>query len=69
MVSGSNEAQVLDVSSQDEFNERQSDRYEVDLFRYREKQTSQTECGPSQRAKAAMKRGMVSYYRLGNFIC
>ena len=27
------------------------------------------ECGPSQRASAAAKYGMVSFYRLGNFIC
>ena len=33
LVSGFNEAQVLDVSSQKEFSERQSDRQEVDLFR------------------------------------
>ena len=37
MVSGPNEAQVLDVSSQKEFSERQSDRWEVGLFRIREK--------------------------------
>ena len=40
MVSGLNEAQVLDVSSQREFSERQSDRSEVDLVR--EKHTPQT---------------------------
>ena len=45
LVSGVNEAQVLDVSSQKEFSERQSDRLEVDLFR--EEHTPQTECGPS----------------------
>ena len=33
LVSGLNEAQVLDISSQKEFIERQSDRYEVGLFR------------------------------------
>ena len=27
------------------------------------------ECGPSQRASAAPKCGVVSFYRLGNFIC
>ena len=32
LVSGPNEAQVLDVSSQKEFSERQSDRLEVNLF-------------------------------------
>ena len=50
LVSGPNEAEVLDISSQKEFSERQSDRSEVDLFRYREKHTAQTECVPSQRA-------------------
>ena len=35
----------------------------------REKRTPQTECGPSQRAHAASKFGVVSFYRLGNFIC
>ena len=35
------------------------------LFRYREKHTPQTECGPSQSANAAVKFGMVSFYRLG----
>ena len=33
LVSGLNEAQVLDVSSQKESSERQSDRHEADLFR------------------------------------
>ena len=33
LVSGLNEAQVLDVSSQTEFSERQSDRQEVDFLR------------------------------------
>ena len=41
----------------------------MDLFRYREKHTPQTECGPSQRANAAAKFDVVSFYRLGNFIC
>ena len=50
LVPGLNEAQVLDVSLQKEFNERQSDRLEVDLFR--EKHTPQTECGPSQKARS-----------------
>ena len=39
LVSGPNEAQVLDVSLQKEFSEGQSDRYEVDLLRYRERST------------------------------
>ena len=37
----------------------------MDLFRYREKHTPQTECGPSQRANAAAKFDVVSFYRLG----
>ena len=45
MVSGLNEAQVLDVPSQKEFSEKQSDRKEVDLFK--EKFTLQTECSPA----------------------
>ena len=40
LVSGLNEAQVLDVSSQKELSGRQSDRLEVDLFR--EKHPPQT---------------------------
>ena len=35
------------------------------LFRYREKHTPQTECGPSQSGNAAVKFGVVSFYRLG----
>ena len=69
LVSGLNKAQFLDVSLQKEFSERQSDREEVDLFRFREKHTPQTECGPSQRVSGAVRCGMVSFYRLGNFIC
>ena len=34
-----------------------------------ERSTLQTECGPSQRANAAAKFGVVSFYKLGNFIC
>ena len=41
----------------------------VDLFRFKEKHTPQTECGPSQRVNGAVRCGMVSFYRLGNFIC
>ena len=41
----------------------------MDLFRYREKHTPVTECGPLQRASKALKFGVVSFYRLGNFIC
>ena len=35
---------------------------------YLERNTPQTECGPSQTArKRALKFGVVSFYRLGNF--
>ena len=50
LVSGPSEAQVLDVLSQKEYRERRSDRYKVDLFRFREKHAAQSECGPSQKA-------------------
>ena len=61
LVSGPNETQLLDVSSQKEFSERQSDRSEEDLFRFREKHTPQTECGPLQRVNAATRKcGMVT---------
>ena len=41
----------------------------MDLFRFREDYTPQTECGPSQRVSVgALKCGMVSFYGLGNFI-
>ena len=40
----------------------------MDLFRYREKHTPQTECGSSQMANVTLKLGMVNYYRLGNLI-
>ena len=69
LVSGPSEVQILDVSSQKEFSERESDREEVGLFRFREKHTPQTMCGPSQRVSGAWKCGVVSFYRLGNFIC
>ena len=38
---------------------------EMDLFRYSEKHTPQTEHGPLQRANVAVKFGVVSFYRLG----
>ena len=41
----------------------------MDLFRFREKHTPQTECGPSQKASVAMKCGIVGFYRLGNVTC
>ena len=65
--SGPNEAQVPDVSSQKEFSETQSDRYEVDLFR--EKHIPQTRLWAiAEGSVVALKRGMVSFYGLGNFI-
>ena len=40
----------------------------MDLFRFKESHTPQTECGPLQRVSpAASKCGMVSFYGLGNF--
>ena len=66
LVSGPDEAQVLDVSLQKEFSEKQSMSKKGILFR--EKHTPQTECQPSQRVNAALKCGVVSYYGLGNFI-
>ena len=39
----------------------------MDLLGFREKHTPQTEWGPLKRASAA-KCGVVSFYRLGNFI-
>jgi len=41
----------------------------MDLFRFREKHTPQTEGGPSQKAGVAMICGVVGFYRLGNFVC
>ena len=41
----------------------------MDLFRFREKHTPQTVRGPSQRVSVAIECGLVSFYRLGNFIC
>ena len=69
LVSGPNEAQVLDVSYKKEFSERQSDRKKW-IYSDSERSTlHRQECGPSQRVSAALKHGMVSFYRLGNFIC
>ena len=40
----------------------------VDLFRFKEKHTPQTACGPLQRASlTTSKCGMVNFYGLGNF--
>ena len=66
LVSGPNEAQVLDVSLRKELSERQTGRPEAALFRSIERDTAQTVCGLSQRARV-VKCGMVSFYRLGNF--
>ena len=33
----------------------------MDLFRFREKHTPQTECGPLQRVSAALKCGVFSF--------
>ena len=61
LVSGLSEAQVLNVSSQKESSERQSDRKEVDLFR----EKHSTECGPSQKVRKAPGYGVVSFHRGG----
>ena len=68
LVSGPNEAQVLDVSLRKELSERHTGRQEAALFRSIERDTAQTVCGLSQRARV-VKCGMVSFYRLGNYIC
>ena len=57
---------MLEVLPQKESSERQRDRQEVDLFR--EKHTPQTEWGTSQKVRAALKYGVVSFSGLGNFI-
>ena len=67
LVSGSSEAQVLDVSWQKEFSERQSGREEVALFRYGEHTPHRA--GPSQRVGAATKCGLAGFHRLGEFTC
>ena len=51
LVSGPNETRVLGVSWQKELSERQSDRLEVDLFRFREKQALQIFGGKAFRAE------------------
>ena len=38
----------------------------MDLFR--EKHTPQTECGPSQNVRVALKYGVISFYGLDDFI-
>ena len=54
LASGLNEARVLDVSFHKEFREKQSDSWEMDLFR--EKHTPQTDW--------AILEGAVSFYRV-----
>ena len=60
---GKLKAQVLDVSSQKEFSERQSDGYQVGLFT--EKHTPERDHGPSQKARAVPGYGVVSFCRGG----
>ena len=38
------------------------------MYLFREKHTPQTECGPSQKVRVALKHVIVSFYELGNFI-
>ena len=33
-----------------------------------QREVQSTECGPLQRARAAMECGVVSFFRVGNFI-
>ena len=63
-VSGPNEAQVPDISLQKEFSERVIGKKWI----YSVKNTPQTEGGLPQRASAAPKCGVISFYGLGNFI-
>ena len=64
VVSGPSEVQVLDVSSQKEFSER---KMVGKKWIYLERNTSQTECGPSQRESLVVSKGvLVSFYGLGN---
>ena len=65
LVSGPKEVQVLDVSSQKKFSERQSDRQEVDIFR---KKHSPQSVGHHRVRVTAPKCSVVSFYGLGNFI-
>lgn len=68
LVSGPNEAQILDVSWQKEFSERESDKKEV---------CSDSERSTLYRASVGHRRGrvrpaicgLISFYKLGNFIC
>ena len=60
MVSGLNEARVLDVSSQKELSERQNDSG----FIYRETHCTD-KCGPSQKVRVAPGYVVVSFYRRG----
>ena len=66
LVSGVNAARVLDLSSQKEFSERQSNRQEVDLFK--KKHTPPAGHGPSQEVRVALKHAVASSSGLGNSI-
>ena len=69
LVLGPNEAQGLNVSSQKEFSERQVIGKTWIYSDSERSDTPQAECGPSQRASAAVKCGVVSFYGVGNFMC
>lgn len=58
-----NAVQVLYVSSQKEFSERQSDIYKVGFFT--EKHTPQIDRGPSQKARDVPGSGVVNFCRGG----
>ena len=60
---GKLKAQVLDVSSQKEFSDRQSDIYKVGLFT--EKHTPQIDRGPSQKSRDVPGYGVVNFCRGG----
>jgi len=64
LVSGLNKAQVLDVSWQREFSERQRDREDVDLFR--EKDALQS-VGHLRRGKNQCME-LLFFVGVGNFI-
>ena len=68
LVSEPNEDQVLDVSLLKEFSERQRDRLRSGFIQI-QREAHPTEPGASQSVSMAVKCGMVSFYRLGKFIC
>ena len=83
-ISGLNEAQVLDVTLQKGFNERQSDKSKVDLFRDTHsidrmqlvskdknglgRTIFHRQCESHLRRQEALKHDVVRFYGLGNFI-